>query len=307
MIILLYTSVCLLPKELIQKVSSFLTNLMWIEIDEVMMIHSPFGGEWWVRVVLIGLLIGGLIGVYRYRIFRFKNRQTAEFNLSLRIQELERQRFAKELHDGLGANLSLLRMYLQAIGDAQVAQEELKNRSLQLLAMSLDEIRNLIHDLHPRSLTTLGLAHSINELAKKLNQSGKLMVTFEEHNMPRQLSQLIEINLFRIAQELLQNAIKHAKATNIKLLLCYDNDALLHLTYRDNGQGIDRTWLSKHSGNGLINIQQRVILMKGTYQLESAKEGVSVEIIVPFHLSDNLKSNDTSCTSLLENKALSAI
>lgn len=306
MTILLYISVYLFPKELIQKVISFKTNILWIEMGEVIMIHSSFGGEWWFRVILLGLLIGGLIGVYRYRIFRFKNRQAAELNLSLRIQELERQRFAKELHDGLGANLSLLRMYLQAIGDVQVVQEELKNRSLQLLTMSLDEIRNLIHDLHPRSLTTLGLAHSINELVKKFNQSDRLMVTFEELNMPRQLPQLIEINLFRIAQELLQNAIKHAKATHVKLLICYDKHTL-HLIYRDNGQGIDRTWLSKHSGNGLINIQQRVMLMKGTYQLESDKEGVSVEIIVPFLLPDNLKNNNTSCASLMENKALSTI
>lgn len=260
-----------------------LTSIRFIQLSIetyglLALVQALLGHEWWVRLLLIALLISGIAGIYRYYIFRLKSRQSYENTLSFKIQELERQRFAQELHDGIGANLSLLKMYLTSIGDAKVPQEELRTRSLLVLHTTLDEVHSLIHNLHPRSLTTLGLPASIKAMVDAINQSQKLKVYIELETLP-QLSPTVEINLFRIVQELLQNTIKHAQATKINLSLRIEGQ-LLCLHYQDDGKGIAQVPL--HQGNGLLNIQQRVALLKGHYLPKATStQGFQLEITAP--------------------------
>lgn len=240
-----------------------------------------FWKTWWFRAGLIVLLFGGMYGVYRYRIYQLKDRQVHELSVSIKAQELERQRFAQELHDGVGANLALLKMYLHSIGDPKISPDELKNRSVNLLKDSIEEIRRLIHDMHPRSLMQCGLVGTVDEMTKRINDSQQLTVSFESQQVDQKLPENVEINLFRVVQELLQNTLKHANATNVWLsILCESNT--LFLRYRDNGCGVDTVLLNKKNGNGLVNMQQRIELLKGTYQLASAENaGTTVEISVP--------------------------
>ncbi|CAN5568529.1 hypothetical protein BH09BAC4_BH09BAC4_04030 [soil metagenome] len=248
-------------------------------------IKPPFWETLWFRIALLVLLIGGMYGVYRYRIFQLKSRQAQELNVVVRTQELERQRLAKELHDGVGANLAVLKMYLASLGNPAIPTEELKKRSMAILKASLDDIRSIIHDMHPRSLAELGLAQTIAEMAMLINESKRLNVAFVTNNVPQNLPATIEINMFRVVQELLQNAIKHADASTVWLNLDHESGALL-LTYRDNGRGLDTTLVERASGNGLVNIRQRIALLKGTYQLTSAeKQGMSIQIQVPTAVS----------------------
>lgn len=244
-------------------------------------IMPSFWGTWWFRTVLIALLFGGIYGVYRYRIYQLKDRQAHELSVSIKAQELERQRFAQELHDGVGANLALLKMYLHSIGDPKISPEELKNRSINLLKDSMEEIRRLIHDMHPRSLSQYGLVGTVDEMTQRINESQQLTISFEGQQLGPKLPENVEINLFRVVQELLQNTLKHAEATDVWLsILCESN--ILFLRYRDNGRGVDTTLLSKKNGNGLVNMRQRIELLKGTYQLTSAENaGTTVEISVP--------------------------
>ena len=244
-------------------------------------INPPFWATWWFRLLLIFLLMAGLYGVYRYRIAQLKSRQVHELNVTVRTQELERERFSKELHDGVGANLAVLKMYLSSLGSPTVAVDELKARSLSVLKSSIDDIRSIIHDMHPRRLSEEGLAQTITDMVELMNESHRLTVTFEPQNVPQKLPESLEINLFRVVQELMQNAVKHAGATTVRLQLRYEHDTL-QLTYRDDGRGFTPSRAGQASGNGLVNIEQRVALMKGTYQLQSARsEGVAVEISVP--------------------------
>jgi signal transduction histidine kinase/ligand-binding sensor domain-containing protein len=247
----------------------------------IIVIKPPFWETLWFRIVLLVLLIGGMYGVYQYRIFQLKSRQAQELNVAIRTQELERQRLAKELHDGVGANLAVLKMYLASLGNPTIPTEELKKRSMAILKASLDDIRSIIHDMHPRSLAELGLAQTIAEMAMLINESKRLNVAFVTNNVPQKLSATIEINMFRVVQELLQNAIKHAEASTVWLNLDHESGAL-SLTYRDNGRGLDTTLAERASGNGLVNIRQRIALLKGTYQMTSAeKQGMSIQIQVP--------------------------
>lgn len=236
---------------------------------------------WWVRLLLVTLLVSGLYGIYQYRILRLKLRQEQEFAISIRAQELERQRFAKELHDGIGANLAILRMYLTSLGSPAIPIEELKMRSMAILKTSLDDIRSIIHDMHPRSLAEAGLVQAVSELVAHIQNSGRLTVQFCAEDVPNRLPEHIEINLFRIIQELVQNALKHANANNVRLQLSQQNNVLT-LTYQDNGCGFDQSLAHQRLGNGLLNMRQRISVLKGTCQIKSSEpNGTIVEIVIP--------------------------
>ena len=244
-------------------------------------ITPPFWATWWFRLMLLAGLVAGLYGGYRYRIMQLKNQQASELAVSVRTQELERQRFSKELHDGVGANLAALKMYLSMLGSPTVSVDELKTRSMAILKSSMDDIRSIIHDMHPRSLSEEGLVQTIADMVAIMNESHHLTVLFEPQNVPQKLPEVLEINLFRVVQELLQNAVKHADASSVRLQFRYEND-VLRLSYRDDGRGFTPPPAGQSSGNGLVNIGQRVALMKGTYTLQSAKnQGTTIEISVP--------------------------
>jgi signal transduction histidine kinase/ligand-binding sensor domain-containing protein len=242
-------------------------------------ILSPWWSTWWFRALLILLLIGGVYGLFRYRLSQQLMRREAEIRASLMAQEVERQRFSRELHDGVGANLSLLKMYLSSFKDKDVPTKELKERSEKLLAGSIGEIRRLIHDMHPRSLQDLGLVKSVDEMVQLVNLVNEINIDFVAKDMPEYLYESMEINLFRIIQELLHNAIKHSEAKHVWLNMeCSKH--LLILTYKDDGKGFDTS--KANEGNGLLNIRNRVTLLKGNITLNSAaSQGTRLTIVIP--------------------------
>lgn len=271
------------PGEYVFRVKGSNDDGIWNERGASMtiVIKPPFWATAWFRLLLIALLIGGLYGVYRYRIAQLKSRQAHELALSIRTQELERQRFAKELHDGVGGNLAVLKMYLSSLGSPAVSVDELKIRSLAVLKSSIDDIRSIIHDMHPRSLSEAGLAQTITEMVALMNETHRLTVLFDAQNVPQNLPESIEINLLRVVQELMQNALKHADASSVWLQLHYEA-ATLRLTYRDNGRGFVSSPDNRPVGNGLVNMKQRVTLMKGDFSLKSVEnKGTTVDILVP--------------------------
>ncbi|NIJ53809.1 sensor histidine kinase [Dyadobacter arcticus] len=243
-------------------------------------ILPPWWGTWWFRTLLILLFAGGIFGLFRYRLSQQLSRREAEIRASLMAQEAERQRFSRELHDGIGANLSLLKMYLSSFGEADIPMAELKERAEKLLAGSVDEIRRLIHDMHPRNLKEMGLVNAVEDMVGLVNMGDGVKVIFNSMNVPEHLPEQVEINLFRIVQELLQNAMKHSRAENAWLYLDDYEEVRLILRYRDNGAGFEPS--AKVSGNGLLNIQNRVTLLKGEIRIDSEKgKGTGIEISVP--------------------------
>ena len=271
------------PGDYVFRVKGSNDDGLWNEqsAELAFVIKPPFWGTWWFRALLIALLMGGLYGIYQYRIYDLKNRQAHELSVSIRTQELERQRFAKELHDGVGTNLAVLKMYLSSLGTPNLSVDELKTRSMAILKASIDDIRSIIHDMHPRSLTEAGLEQTIREMVLLINESQQLLITFTAQQVPQQLPANVEINLFRVVQELLQNAVKHAQASQVGLQLAYDSGTL-RLTYHDNGRGFNQSLNGQSTGHGLVNINQRISLLKGIYTFKSAEnQGTTVEISVP--------------------------
>ncbi|MEZ0608528.1 two-component regulator propeller domain-containing protein [Fibrella sp. WM1] len=244
-------------------------------------VAPPYWQTIWFRVGLIALLVTGIWGVYRFRLRQVQRQLTQEMVIAIRTQELERQRFAKELHDGIGANLSVLKLYLSSLGKGHTNPEVIRGRAMAVLNSSVSDIRALINDMHPRSLSQQGLAQTLTDMVAMLNDTNQLYLQLDVDNVPSQLPQAIEINLFRVVQELVQNTLKHANAQHVWLSLHYKANTLT-LSYRDDGRGMAGTTPASTSGHGIINIRQRIDLLKGTCQLDNEPgKGMCTVIEVP--------------------------
>lgn len=245
----------------------------------VIRLEAPFYQTWWFRLVLLALLLAGLFGLYRYRLFTVRQQQRRDLQTAVQTQEAERTRFARELHDGVGANLATLKLYLAHLGSSAIPQSELKHRALGLLDTSITDLRRLINQFSPQVLQLLGLAEALEQAGDALAATGQLAVQLYIDPLPP-LDSSVQTNLYRIVQELLQNAVKHAGASELTLSLTATAQQLV-LQYHDNGRGFELRQQRPNS-QGLANIQHRVLLMAGQWELWSAPgAGVRVQVRVP--------------------------
>ena len=182
----------------------------------------------------------------------------------------------------MGANLATLKLFLNNLGNAHIPAADLKTRSLNLLNESITDLRRLIHGFSPQSLALLGLANALHQTADSLTATGKLRVELHADPLPNAIGPAIETNLYRIVQELLQNAVKHSRATLVQLTLTAQPNGLT-LTYTDDGRGFDPQVVGPNS-HGLTNIQNRAQLLGGRCVLNTAP-GAGVRIVVSVPLS----------------------
>ncbi len=193
-----------------------------------------------------------------------------------KAQESERQRIARELHDETGQALTGLALGLHGLSkQTQRSPEDMARRlaSLESIATnSLGELRHLINDLRPPQLDDMGLAAALRWLVDRFHNQDKPQVKIEVQGAAYPLPSEVETTLFRIAQEGLNNAIKHAQADHIWVTLDYDNGPTL--TVRDDGRGFDPTAAmspsSMRASWGLIGIQERTNLINAVLTLHSA-------------------------------------
>ncbi len=198
--------------------------------------------------------------------------------------ERERQRIAQDLHDGSGVQLAAIRMKLTLL-DEQLETPE-KKAKLQAVMTDLDnaqhEIRAISHNLMPKTLSKLGLIPALDELVNKLNSADpSVRISFFRQFDAKRFSETARVNSYRIVQELLSNAIKHAGASMISLQLIQDNQSLV-ISIEDDGRGFDTAEISASPGIGLQNIQSRATLMGGEVRIDSGKEkGTFISVSLP--------------------------
>ena len=217
---------------------------------------------------------------------RRKERDTATLAL-LTGQEMERRRLAKEIHDGVGPTLSTTRLHFDSlrkdISDApQKTHQKLSHMDELLRSVSTD-IRSISHDLMPSALIDFGLIGALKNLCQKIDNSEKLTVHFTSEGMPIRLEQNLELNLYRIVQELMNNTIKYASAKNLHVTLEKVNRHII-LIVKDNGIGIDTKRLRKikNAGIGLQNIMTRTETLGGIFELDSSKgKGLTCRVKIP--------------------------
>lgn len=204
---------------------------------------------------------------------------------TIESQEKERRRIASELHDGAGAMLSAAKLNLAMIGSGVIPKEEYAETvkdSKDMLDETIETIRRISKDLLPSSLEQFGLVKAIEELADKLSSSTTKVLFTRSIQSKNCLSKSQQLLVYRIVQELLNNALKHAEASKITISLKEENPYLV--TVSDNGKGFDleATKGDIKKGVGLYNIENRVSVLGGEVKFSSEK-GVGTTIIIAFN------------------------
>ena len=207
----------------------------------------------------------------------------------IEAQEAERQRVARELHDGVNQILASAKMRLYKVEVSVAAVHPAESRTLahcgELLVQALEENRRIAHALRPSDLDELGLAEACANLCRGLEARSNLEVSCQITLPAQRLAPALELNLFRILQESLSNVEQHARATGVWLDMGV-HEGSLELTIRDNGRGFDlnsaRAPQDKRRGIGLTNVRERAAALGGTCEIESTpSQGTLIRVRVP--------------------------
>ncbi len=208
-----------------------------------------------------------------------------QYKTVIEVQESERARIAKDLHDGIGGTLSGIKISLTnlmpvlAMGEKEKLQYE---RSIDLLNSAVGELRIISHNMMPASLNQFGLVAALRDFCDTVNSMKTIEVRVQSIGEEVRQSRAREIVLYRIVQELINNIVKHARASQALLQLSFDKD-LLSVTVEDNGLGFDFLQMDESKGSGWKNIKSRMDFLKGTLDFRSTRTGTSVHLQVPLN------------------------
>ncbi len=191
-------------------------------------------------------------------------------------EEKERRRIARELHDGVNGNLAALKLNMSGLQN---------NEFSSLLEQTMAEIRDLSHNLAPDVVKRSGLKHALEQFIYKINKAPELTVEYQflgdEGAMPEEL----RVHLYRIAQELLTNSLKHSGANHIMVQVII-SEGSLNLTIEDDGRGFEinpeKGLPIKAEGIGLTGVENRVTFLQGSLDIHSSTHsGTSIHIEIP--------------------------
>lgn len=185
---------------------------------------------------------------------------------SFKAEQLERERIAKELHDGIAQKLSVMNMQLSL-------KEPNIKLATEITKTTIQDVRNLSHNLMPANIK-LGLVKSLEILIDELNASitnTKVILTINEKVKQLLFNEQNTLNIYRIIQEFIQNSLKYANASLIEVKLT-DSENYLVLTLNDNGIGFNVDEALYKNGIGLNNIKNRVEQLEGKIEMKSSKE-----------------------------------
>lgn len=194
--------------------------------------------------------------------------------VQIQAQEEERKRIAHDLHDELGAVLSIMRMHLMVLeqqpeGTTGNWQENILNiRHLSETAMA--SIRSISHRLMPPQLESFGLLAALESVTEQLNNTGEIQITLNSYSSLDELPWLVNLGLFRIIMELINNTLKHAAATTVNISFTEQQPYLI-CHYQDNGKGLPLTGTGK--GLGHKSMEGRVNVLSGKLNMGNNPEG----------------------------------
>ncbi|WP_103070795.1 sensor histidine kinase [Aquimarina sediminis] len=262
------------------------------------------------RNLLIGslslIIIGSILGILLYKNTKRKQR-IAEQNREIEIQktekllkeqeltaidamisgqEKERQRLANDLHDNLGSTLATVKLHFQHLrsnkDNPKIKNiDELYSKTDNLLEEAYQKVRTIAHEKNSGVMANQGLLPAIKNLAKKVSNGKHLQIEVQDYGLEERLDNALEISIFRMIQELITNAIKHANATEIHISLT-NHDSLLNIIVEDNGKGFDAKILPQKDGMGLATIEKRIEHLEGTFEIDSTiDKGTNIIINIP--------------------------
>lgn len=258
-------------------------------------------------IVLLVLFLGsGIYFIQRNRLAK-KNEQIAReeisgllkeqeiksYNAMIEGQEEERKRIATDLHDRLGSMLSTVKLLFSSL-DEKIDKNQQENRTQYnqatgILDEAVLEVRRISHNLSTGMVNTFGLVPALEELCESIDNSKIIKCKLLCYGMENRLDQQTEIGLFRMVQELVNNALKHSKAKQLTIQLNRTSESL-NLTVEDDGVGFDLAEKMKSNGMGLKNLEARAAKLNGAYFVDS-KPGRGTISIIEVPLSHDTNTN----------------
>jgi signal transduction histidine kinase len=214
-----------------------------------------------------------------------KEHELKEIDKLLEGQEKERLKIANDLHDNLGSLMATLKLNFQNLKrNSQTTLEEeelLFEKTDAMLDEAYQKIRGIAHSKNAGVIANEGLLPAIMNMAKKATVPGRLSVQVIPFGLDERIDNTIEVNIFRMVQEILTNAIKHSEANEITIHLTQHHDSL-NIIIEDNGKGFIPKNRDKKEGMGLPNIEKKVEHMGGTFTIDSTQgKGTSILIDLP--------------------------
>ena len=242
----------------------------------------------WFPALLAGMIFALVWTAHRVRvrIVEKHEREISALNERLmKAQEQERIRIAGELHDGVMQEMLAVTMMLGTAkrripneSDARATIDKIQEKMIRVGT----DIRQLSHDLHPPALQEAGLPQAVRTYCEQFSESAGIPVACEADDGVRDLSRGAALALFRIVQEALGNAAKHAQAKQMTVRLTRSAD-VVSLTVSDDGRGFDSSSLATAGGMGLITMRERASQLNGKFEFESAPgRGTTISVVIPF-------------------------
>ena len=186
----------------------------------------------------------------------------------LQGEDVERKRIARDLHDGLGSMLSGLKLNFSEISYINSIENSVNfSKVTTQLNNSITELRSISQNLMPETLIKLGLESALRDLCVSLS-SKKTEIEFQSNAIQKNSIESEQITIYRIIQEIVNNALKHSEAKEI-LVSCSQNENIFFITIEDDGKGFDTNLYSKFNGMGLKNIKNRVEFLRGKLEVDS--------------------------------------
>lgn len=252
-------------------------------------ISPPFWKTIWFKGFSALMLMGIAGGFYKRRINQIKKEQDAQSLFTRKLietQEDERKRIAAELHDSLGHDLLITKNKLLLTAKNPDANESILNdvnEVTEIISGAIQNVREISYSLHPYQIERLGFTKAIASIIERVNKNTNIRIYSSLDDADKMLPPEIEINLYRIVQEIMNNIVKHSGATEA-LLNMNKSDKNISIFISDNGNGFDvDTIMNKKSGSGfgLKGMLERVKLIGGTLELNSSpRSGTEIKLTV---------------------------
>ena len=231
-----------------------------------------------VAVLAVGFIV--LYNVFQSRILQEiqdAHEKEMEYKNSLisntiEVQERERCRIAKDLHDDIGSKLSIVNLNLNLLKTSIEPTEKLNviiDHIESSLTDSITQARIISHNLYPPILDKFGIQSAIESLATEITRTGELSVETDINHQWKKFNSSDELHIYRILQELVHNTIKHAKATQV-MISSEKKEGKIILQYEDNGKGIKD--VVDRVGLGMSSIETRISLLKGSMEIDKNLE-----------------------------------
>lgn len=235
-----------------------------------------------IYLLIIGILFIGSAGYFFYwrkrqKLKEEKNQallkaKTENIRNVISAQEKERERLARELHDGL---VQEIRMLKTELNDTESIDEETKNKLAHRISNLKNDARNLAYEIMPTALRKSGLVQATRDLVNNSFSSGSIQAEFFAGQDHIEVAEQVKTNVYRILQEAINNIIKHSEAKEVHVSMNQLNNTLI-VTVEDDGKGFDR--VSSRPSIGLKSMESRAALINGSLDIESSEKGTTLTV-----------------------------